>query len=378
MTLFFLGFNIYFANQRFVKLSSPKLNNLILIGSLLIYASILMSGFHLRNIQQDFPAVCMIRTWMVSVGFVLAFGAMFSKTWRVHRVATFKTPKRRIVTDKQLFGIVGFLLLVDVTVLTLWQIIDPQRVDTISLTEKPDPNVENQILRPYIRLCTSGHILIWSSGLYGYKGLLLIFGTFLAWETRKVRIPALNDSKLIGLSVYNVIILCAIGLGVSFALGDDPGSLFLFISCIMLFCTSATLIVIFVPKIVSVYKDPKGENAISSNTTTQDQRTVTEVSVVAVQSITEENKTLRTKIMELQKALEETPSSSSQENVNNKRDFGDNISSDGNENRDAGGCGIWFGSLSLGCSCGPNAKDEKEKYQVRDQSEVKENSSKVT
>ncbi|KAJ8044509.1 hypothetical protein HOLleu_07278 [Holothuria leucospilota] len=67
----------------------------------------------------------------------------------------------------------------------------------------------------------------------------------------------------------------------------------------MLFCTSATLIVIFVPKIVSVYKDPKGENAISSNTTTQDQRTVTEVSVVAVQSITEENKTLRTKIMEV-------------------------------------------------------------------------------
>lgn len=68
----------------------------------------------------------------------------------------------------------------------------------------------------------------------------------------QVTIPALNDSKLIGLSVYNVIILCAIGLGVSFALGDDPGSLFLFISCITLFCTSATLIVIFVPKVRTI------------------------------------------------------------------------------------------------------------------------------
>jgi hypothetical protein len=29
-------------------------------------------------------------------------------------------------------------------------------------------------------------------------GLLLVFGAFLAFETRKVTVPALNDSKFIG------------------------------------------------------------------------------------------------------------------------------------------------------------------------------------
>lgn len=40
---------------------------------------------------------------------------------------------------------------------------------------------------------------------------LQIFGAFLAWETRNVSIPALNDSKHVGLSVYNVVIMCVMG-----------------------------------------------------------------------------------------------------------------------------------------------------------------------
>ena len=39
--------------------------------------------------------------WLLSVGFVLSFGAMFSKTWRVYRIATFKKPKR-VVRNKLL------------------------------------------------------------------------------------------------------------------------------------------------------------------------------------------------------------------------------------------------------------------------------------
>ena len=34
--------------------------------------------------------------------------------------------------------------------------------------------------------------------VYPIAGLLLLFGAFLAFETRKVTVPALNDSKFIG------------------------------------------------------------------------------------------------------------------------------------------------------------------------------------
>ncbi len=44
------------------------------------------------------------------------------------------------------------------------------------------------------------------------SALLLVFGMFFAWETRKVRVEALNDSRQIGLSVYNVLIMSAIAV----------------------------------------------------------------------------------------------------------------------------------------------------------------------
>ena len=65
----------------------------------------------------------------------------------------------------------------------------------------------------------------------------------------QVTIAELNDSKLIGSSVYNVVILCGVGVAVSATISDRPSILYIFLSCIVLFCTTITLVVIFVPKV---------------------------------------------------------------------------------------------------------------------------------
>lgn len=75
------------------------------------------------------------------------------------------------------------------------------------------------------------------------------FGIFLAWETRHVSIPALNDSKYIGMSVYNVVIMCVIGAGLSFVLRDQQDAAFVIISIFIIFCSTATLCLVFVPKV---------------------------------------------------------------------------------------------------------------------------------
>ena len=48
--------------------------------------------------------------------------------------------------------------------------------------------------------CEVNNIAVWLGLLYSYKGILLLFGLFLAWETRNVNIPVLNDSQHIGKS----------------------------------------------------------------------------------------------------------------------------------------------------------------------------------
>lgn len=79
--------------------------------------------------------------------------------------------------------------------------------------------------------------------------VLQIFGAFLAWETRHVSIPALNDSKYVGMSVYNVVIMCVMGAAISFVLSDKQEASFIIISSFILFCTTATLCLVFVPKV---------------------------------------------------------------------------------------------------------------------------------
>lgn len=55
----------------------------------------------------------------------------------------------------------------------------------------------------------------------------------MAWETRHVSIPALNDSRHVGLSVYNVAIMCIMGAAVALVLVDHQDAMFLIIGKIL-------------------------------------------------------------------------------------------------------------------------------------------------
>ena len=86
-----------------------------------------------------------------------------------------------------------------------------------------------------------------------------LFGAFLAWETRQVQIPALNDSKYVGMSVYNVAIMCILGVAVTFVLKDEQTASFVIISVFIIFCTTLTLCLVFVPKVTFVMPRPVGK-----------------------------------------------------------------------------------------------------------------------
>ncbi|XP_070577493.1 gamma-aminobutyric acid type B receptor subunit 2-like [Ptychodera flava] len=343
----FFCFNVKYREQRYVKMSSPNLNNIIILGSIFVYAAVFLYGLDSSFVGPGtFETNCQIRAWVISVGFVVAYGAMFSKTWRVHRVATLKTPKRRIVTDRQLFVMVLVLVLIDVTILTVWQILAPFRRATTLTHPENDPDVPNQIIQPIMEFCYCDNIIYWLGALYAYKGLLLIFGTFLAWETRKVSIPALNDSKYIGMSVYNVIVLSVIGVAVSPVINHNVNASFCFMSAINIFCTSITLLLVFVPKILSVRKYPEGKTVSTMKSQTGPSFDSTR------QAQTEENSELKDKVQQLQAELDRL-------NGGTKPSVEIGVST-------VKGCGFWCYGLVCGCSSpmGKHAKsdDDIEKH----------------
>ncbi|KAK6634896.1 hypothetical protein RUM44_000143 [Polyplax serrata] len=259
MTIVFLTINIMFRNQRYIKMSSPYLNNLIIIGCMLTYSSVIFLGLdsQLTSVEA-FPYVCTARAWLLMSGFSLAFGSMFSKTWRVHSIFTDVKLNKKVIKDYQLFIVVGVLVGIDLAIMTTWQVADPFYRETKQMDPYPDPTNDDILIIPENEYCQSEKMTIFVGSIYAYKGLLMIFGAFLAWETRHVSIPALNDSKYVGMSVYNVVIMCVMGAAISFVLSDKQDASFIIISVFIIFCTTATLCLVFVPKLVELRRNPQG------------------------------------------------------------------------------------------------------------------------
>uniref|UniRef100_F1KTE2 Gamma-aminobutyric acid type B receptor subunit 2 n=1 Tax=Ascaris suum TaxID=6253 RepID=F1KTE2_ASCSU len=256
LALLFLSINIRYRNHRFIKMSSPNMNNLIIAGSMCTYISVVLLGLDTRIVSpQGFVTICYAKTWVLCFGFTLAFGSMFSKTWRVHSIFTNIRMNKKAIKDYKLFFFVGLIALLDMLTLALWAFISPFSFSVIQLATI---YMENKVIAPEIERCHSDESVVFEAIIFGTKGLLMILGCFLAWETRHVNVAALNDSKYIGMSVYNVVVMCTLGLSLAFILQDRVDEAYALTSFFIIFCTTLTLCLVFVPKVVELIRNPSG------------------------------------------------------------------------------------------------------------------------
>ena len=107
-------------------MSSPNMNNLIIVGCILTYTSVIILGLDsYMTSTEAFPYICAARAWVLMSGFSLSFGSMFSKTWRVHSIFTNVQLNKKVMKDSQLYLVVGLFICIDVVTMTAWQIMDP-------------------------------------------------------------------------------------------------------------------------------------------------------------------------------------------------------------------------------------------------------------
>lgn len=104
-----------------------------------------------------------------------------------------------------------------------------------------------------VEVCRSQHTQTWLGTLYIFKGLLLVVGVYMAWETRNVKIAALNDSQYIGVSVYSVVITSAIVVVLANLISERVTLAFLTITALILTSTTATLCLLFLPKMQDIW-----------------------------------------------------------------------------------------------------------------------------
>lgn len=111
------------------------------------------------------------------------------------------------------------------------------------------------------------HEKIWKTVLYVYKALLQATACVLAFRTRKVHIKVLNDAKYIAAIIYTTSFFLALSIIGVFLLTQYQNAFAAVFSTCLLIVFTLVLVLLFVPKMVILYKDPKGENIFERNNT---------------------------------------------------------------------------------------------------------------
>lgn len=121
----------------------------------------------------------------------------------------------------KLWAAVAGMLVVDVILLTVWMVVDPLKREVRHFAKLPSTNPDEDVeIIPQLEHCKSTHHNVWLGIIYAYKGLQLVLGLFLAYETRAQKVKQINDSRLVGMAIYNVVILCIITAPVMLVIGE--------------------------------------------------------------------------------------------------------------------------------------------------------------
>ncbi|NXN08198.1 GP156 protein, partial [Indicator maculatus] len=252
LALFFLVFTIRFRKNRIVKMSSPNLNVVTLLGSGMTYTSAYLFGIQ----EQSLPSgdlvekLIQVRICLLCVGSSLVFGPILGKSWRLYKVFTQRVPdKRVIIKDLQLLAMVAVLVLADAMLLLTWVFSDPVkcfRSLSVSLraTEK---GMSCSVSR--VQSCASLYSDLWLILILGFKSILLLYGTYLAGLTDNVSSPPVNQSLTLIVGVNLIFLAAGIVCLVHRFFRAWHNLLFGFTSGSIFVCTTTINCFIFVPQL---------------------------------------------------------------------------------------------------------------------------------
>ena len=123
----FVCWTFIYRNNNIVRVSQPLFLYTFCFGCFVLGTSIIPLSIDDSVASEEGASMaCMAFPWLVSIGFTIAFAALFSKIWRVTRVLKSSIACRRVkVRHRDVLVPFGVLLILNVTLLLVWTLLDP-------------------------------------------------------------------------------------------------------------------------------------------------------------------------------------------------------------------------------------------------------------
>jgi hypothetical protein len=185
--LAFMGFLILMAlvtviwvyihrEHRVLRGAQPHFLYILAIGSAISASTLIPVLFNERNgfSEQQLSKACMAIPWLLSLGHIITYGALFSKLWRINKVLQFS---RRKIDMKQVAWPSAILAVLALFVLSMWTGLDPfqwEREET------------NDVTGESIGQCQSDHMGSFLAPLVILMIIPTIMTGYMAWRTKDV------------------------------------------------------------------------------------------------------------------------------------------------------------------------------------------------
>jgi gamma-aminobutyric acid type B receptor len=199
--------------------------------------------------KQGCNIACMAAPWLFSVGFVITFSALFSKTWRVNKVFHNPTGFQRIrVTESDVLTPFAILLTANVIVLLCWTFLAP-----LEFHRQPHSGTDNwnRVYKSFYGSCLSknGDSMVYCVLLGLINVCALIIANFQAYQARHIHVE-FSESQYIGMVMVCMLQAFLVGAPVLLLMQENPVSTYIVQSILIFFTAFSILVFIFVPKVL--------------------------------------------------------------------------------------------------------------------------------
>ncbi|CAB9526904.1 Gamma-aminobutyric acid (GABA) B receptor [Seminavis robusta] len=284
LSLFFLGWTWKHRNQSgVVRLSQPIFLGVIAVGALVMAMAIIPmateTGYRWQieagnpSEQTKVPnpdirmvdAACMAWLWLVALGFVMIYAGLFAKLWRVKMLMnSAATMRRREITPRDVGYIMVIMLLLEGTILLVWQLVAPlQWQREIVLSDEHGYPLKS------VGRCTSDHAGAFGAALAILNGGCLVYALVLAYSERNMP-TQLSEGTWIALSVGSTFQILLLSIPTLVIAHDDTNASFFVRSTIIFLVSSTSTLLIFGPKFYRLHfakaeepSDRRGSTRIS-------------------------------------------------------------------------------------------------------------------
>lgn len=248
-SVLWLAWSVIYRKSAVVRSSQPVFLCQLCVGTFLMGSAVIPMSLQEPVGQNGLDRACMAVPWLLSVGFVTSFSALFSKTWRLNKICQSGQFLRRIIVHpKDVMMPFVVMMALNIGLLVVWTIVSPLRWDRL-----PVDNFDQfgRSVESY-GTCRAGDgvpVAAFVLPIVAVNLSALLFSSYQAYCSR-VLPTDFSESTYLGLSMASLLETFFLGVPMLFIDTESPSTMFIVRSVLVCLSCLAIQVPMFVPKYI--------------------------------------------------------------------------------------------------------------------------------